>query len=214
MKRRRLGGLLLLATLVLGACSAEDKALAQAFIAQWAMDHADEIAMRKLGLSDGNSYVDAAVDAADVVMKFQQAEDLMAKGRKNSDPKAMDEALKLRPNDWTYELSRANLALQLGDVDRYWTFSNLSENDARGVPVIKQQTRAYAELVAVHNRLDRGPGNVTGYTSSDQCYTLYDSLLNLSDHLTGDQMNVSEGKMTAEQRNWVQRRTDCEKMPR
>lgn len=39
-------------------------------------------------------------------------------------------------------------------------------------------------------------------------------LLNLSDHLAGDQMNVSEGKMAAEQRNWLQRRTDCEKLPR
>lgn len=214
MSRRRISGLVLLAAVALGACSTEDQALGKAFIAQWAIDNADEIAMRKLGLSDGNSYVDAAVDAADVVMKFQQAEDLMAKGRRNSDPKAMDEALKLRPNDWTYELSRANLALQLGDVDRYQTFSNLSENDARGVPVAKRQTRAYAELVAVHNRLDRGPGNVTGYTSLDQCYTLYQDLLILSDHLTGDQMNVSEGKMTAEQRNWLQRRTDCEKLPR
>ena len=99
MTSHRVVGFLLLATLALGACSGDDRQMAQAFIQEWAIDHADEIALRKLGLSDGNSYVDAAVDAADVVMKVQQADDLMAKGRRNSD-QSMDAAKKLRPNDW------------------------------------------------------------------------------------------------------------------
>lgn len=207
MRRHRLTGLLLLATFAVGGCGAEDKALAQAFIQQWAIGHADEIAMRKLGLSDGNSYVDAAVDAADVVMKFQQAEDLMAKGRKNSDPKAMDQALKLRPNDWTYELSRANLALQLGDMDTYWGYWNRVQIDSQGTQWRKVERQSYSELLAVHKRLDTGPGSVSGYASYEQCRALYDAL-------AVDSGNLAGSEEATEAKSWRQRQTDCEKLPR
>jgi len=180
--------------------------LAQAFIQQWAIDHADEIAMRKLGLSDGNSYVDAAVDAADVVMKFQQAEDLMAKGRKNSDPKSMDSAIKLRPNDWTYELSRSHLALQLGDMDTYWGNWNRVQIDSQGTPWHKVDKQSYSELLAVHKRLDTGPGSVSGYASYKQCRALYDALAVSSGNLAGDPKST-------EALSWRQREADCDKLP-
>jgi hypothetical protein len=206
MRRRRLAGLVLLAAFAVSACSTEDKAVAQAFIAQWAMDHADEIAMRKLGLSDGNSYVDAAVDAADVVIKFQQAEDLMAKGRKNSDPKSMDSAIKLRPNDWTYELSRANLALQQGDMKTYWGNWNQVQIDSQGTPWRKVEKQSYSELLAVHKRLDTGPGSVSGYASNEQCRALYDALAVTSGNFAGDPQST-------EAKSWRQREADCDKLP-
>lgn len=206
MRGHRLVGFLLLATLALGACSADDRQLAQAFIQQWAIDHADEIAMRKLGLSDGNSYVDAAVDAADVVMNFQQAEDLMAKGRKNSDPKSMDAAMKLRPKDWTYELSRSHLALQLGDMDGYWGNWNQVQIHSQGTPWHKVDKQSYSELLAVHKRLDTGPGSVSGYASYKQCRALYDALAVTSGNLAGDQAST-------ETKSWRQREADCDLLP-
>lgn len=206
MRSHRLVALLLLATLALGACSLDDRQLAQAFIQQWAIDHADEIAMRKLGLSDGNSYVDAAVDAADVVMKFQQAEDLMAKGRKNSDPKSMDSAIKLRPRDWTYELSRANLALQLGDMKTYWGNRDQVQINSQGVPWQRVHNRWYSELLAVHKRLDTGPGSVKGYASFEQCRALYDGLAAYSGNLAGSPTST-------EAQSWRQREADCDKLP-
>lgn len=206
MRRRRLAGLLLVAAFALGACSLDDRQLAQAFIQQWAIDHADEIAMRKLGLSDGNSYVDAAVDAADVVMKFQQAEDLMAKGRKNSDPKSMDSAMELRPKDWTYELSRANLGLQLGDMNTYWGNWNQVQVHSQGTPWDKVERQSYRELLAVHKRLDTGPGSVKGYASYAQCRALYDALAVTSGNLSGSQTST-------EAKSWRQREADCDKLP-
>jgi len=207
MRRHRLVGSLLLATLALGACSADDRQLAQAFIQQWAIDHADEIAMHKLGLSDGNSYVDAAVDAADVVMNFQRAEDLMAKGRRNSDPKSMDAAMKLRPNDWTYELSRSHLALQLGDMDTYWgNWNRVGIDFPLGTPWQKVDRQSYSELLVVHKRLDTGPGSVSGYKSYAQCRALYDALAVSSGNLAGDQAST-------ETRSWRQREADCDLLP-
>lgn len=201
MRPRRIVGFLLLATFALGACSAEDKALAQAFIQQWAIDHAGEIAMHKLGLSDGNSYVDAAVDAADVVMKFQQAEDLMAKGRRNSDPKSMDAAMKLRPNDWTYELSRANLALQLGDMEGYWENQALVEADSVDAGRKHIDKQDYAELLAIHKRL-----YPDGYDSYEQCRALYNGLAVTSGHLAGDPKST-------EALSWREQEVECEMLP-
>ena len=206
MRGHRVVAFLLLVAFGLGACSLDDRQLAQAFIQQWAIDHADEIAMRKLGLSDGNSYVDAAVDAADVVMNFQQAEDLMAKGRKNSDPKSMDSAMKLRPRDWTYELSRANLALQLGDMKTYWGNLDQVQINSQGVPWQRVHKRWYSELLAVHKRLDTGPGSVKGYASYEQCRALYDGLAAYSGNLSGSETST-------EALSWRQRQADCDQLP-
>lgn len=206
MTSPRVVGFLLLATLAVGACSGDDRQLAQAFIQEWAIDHADEIALRKLGLSDGSSYVDAAVDAADVVMNFEQAENLMAKGRRSSDPKSMDAAMKLRPNDWTYEMSRANLALQLGDMNGYYEHQSQVELHAGGVRWERVHQQWYSELLAVHKRLDTGPGSVSGYASYGQCRELYDVLVDTSGNLAGDP-NSTEAE------SWRQRRADCDLLP-
>ncbi|HSO28758.1 MAG TPA: hypothetical protein VLS28_02535 [Candidatus Sulfomarinibacteraceae bacterium] len=206
MKRRGVLGFLLLSTLALGACSGDDRELAQAFIQEWAVDHAGEIAMHRLGLSDGDSYVDAAVDAADVVTTFQQAEDLMAKGRRSADPVAMDSAIKLRPYDWTYELSRSNLALQLGDMDGYWRNRDQVQIDAVGVPWERVDKQSYSELLAVHKRLDTGPGSVGGFASYEQCRALYDGLAITSGNLAGDPAST-------ETRSWRQREADCDQLP-
>lgn len=202
MRPRRVVAFLLLTTLALGACSGDDRQMAQAFIQEWAIDHADEIALRKLGLSDGNSYVDAAVDAADVVMKFQQAEDLMAKGRRNSDPKSMDAAMKLRPNDWTYELSRANLALELGDMEGYWENMALVEADSVDAGRKQIDKQDYAELLAVHKRLDPD-----GYDSYEQCRALYNGLAVTSGYLGGNPKST-------EALSWRQQETECDLLPR
>ena len=207
MTSHRFAGFLLITTLALGACSGDDRQMAQAFIQEWAIDHADEILMRKLGMSDGNSYVDAAVDAADVVMKVQQADDLMAKGRRNSDPKSMDAAMKLRPNDWTYEMSRANLALQLGDMDTYWgNRDRVGIDFPLGTPWHKADRQSYSELLAVHKRLDTGPGSVSGYASYKQCRALYDALAVSSGNLAGDPKST-------EALSWRQREADCDQLP-
>lgn len=214
MRRRPLGSLMLAALLVLGACDASDVQLAKDFIVQWASDHAGEIAAHRGGAltswlveKDPNQdYVDAAVDGYEVVSNLQEADRLMDKGRKNSDPKAMDAALKRRPDDWTYQLSRSDLALQMNDMKSYWGYRDQVQVYSQGVPWERVEKQRYSELVAVHKRLDRGPGKVTGYGSYEQCHALYDALSITSGNLSGDPRST-------EALSWRKREDDCDAMP-
>ncbi|MEA2537333.1 MAG: hypothetical protein QOF11_1567 [Chloroflexota bacterium] len=202
---RRVLALLLVTALAVAGCD-EDLALAQDFIKQWALDHAGEIAKNQMGLPSGDAYVDAAVEAGGPILQLKEADEAMAKGRANQDPKSMDAALKLRPKDWTYQLSRADLALQLGDmttVTKYWypSFEN-----APGTPggIEAYQRQQGQELELVHKRISRGDGSITGYRSYAQCTTLYDQLRQLS-------LKVTE--VSKPPSYWADRRQDCEQIP-
>ncbi len=214
MRRWRPAALMLVAMLSLGACDTSDVQLARDFIIQWATDHAGEIAAHRGGAltswlveKDPNQdYVDAAVDGYDVVSNLQEADKLMAKGRQNSDPVAMDAALTRRPDDWSYQLSRADLALQMDDMTSYWGHRNQVQIHSIGVPWQQIDKQQYSELLAVHKRLDRGPGKVSGYTSYQQCRALYDALAVTSGNLGGDPTST-------EALSWRKREADCNAMP-
>ena len=62
--------------------------------------------------STGDKDADAALSTGDVMKNFAEAEKLMEQGRKNRDTDAMQEALRMRPNDWAYHLSAAALLLE------------------------------------------------------------------------------------------------------
>lgn len=213
MRSRRLVAFVLLATLTLAACEQGDVQLVKDFIVQWATDHAGEIAAHRGGpltswlveKDPNQDYVDAAVDGYEVVSNLQAADELMARGRRNSDPAAMDAALKRRPDDWTYLQSRADLALQLGDMKTYWGDSGQVYVHAVGIPTEQIQRQQYTELLAVHKRLDRGPGKVTGYASYQQCRALYDALAVTSGNLGGDPAST-------EALSWRKREADCNAM--
>jgi hypothetical protein len=196
-----------MASLAAGACEAGDVQLAKEFITQWAVDHAGEIAVHKLGYESGNDYVDAAVDGYEVIDKLQQADTLMARGRANSDTRAMDKALELRPHDWSYELSRANLALQKNDIDTYDKFEAGAMTDSSGRPMAAYE-QEYRELVNVHKNL-YGRGS---YDSYYQCERLYSKLGLLTDptaHM------LPPGTVSAEDQQLYQDRyARCESLPR
>ena len=204
MRRRWLA---LLVTLFLVVGCSEDMALAQDFIKQWAFDHAPQIASNQLGIPSGDPYVDAAVEAGKPIADLLTADADMAQGRKNSDPVAMDAALKLRPHDWSYETSRANLALQLGDVSGYNSrFSGATEDSTGVVSNDAFFAQDYSELVNIHNRLTRGAGSISGYKSYTQCTTLYKRLQDEA----GNNNPVGSG---ADWDEWKDRLADCEQIP-
>ena len=197
--------LTLASVVVLGACSAENKKLAQDFIMQWAADHPAELAIRSAGFPSGDKEVDAAVDAFEVVQTLEKADALIAKGRKNSDPKAMDEALALRPHDWSYELSRAHLALRAGDTDTYYGRQPAGLRDA-GRHLGQAATQEYRELVSVHKYLyARGH-----YDSYYQCQALYNRLSVMSN----DNELPAGNAPAAEQALWNERYKRCDSLPR
>ena len=206
MNRRRLIALALLATFSVSACEAGDVQLAKDFLQQWAIDHAGEIAAHKLGLPADDDYVGAAVDGAEVVMNLQQADALMAKGRKNSDPVAMDAALKLRPHDWSYELSRADLALRQNDVTTYFNDEAGAMHDSSGPHQGLAYQQEYRELVSVHKYLyARGH-----YDSYYQCQALYSrlSILGKDNLLPGGNASAKD------QATWNERYARCDSLPR
>lgn len=131
---------LLLAILILmtslASCTEGGKELLMGFVQEWIntkfdIDTTDtsligraEAAVRIANLltqrSTGNPDADAALGTVKMAMNYAQAESLMDQGRKKDDPALMDQAIQLRPDDWSYRVSRATLALkddQLGIQD-------------------------------------------------------------------------------------------------
>lgn len=77
----------------------------------------------------------------------------------------------------------------------------------QGTLWLKVEKQRYSELLAVHKRLDTGPGSASGYASYTQCRALYDALAVTSGNFAGDQ-EATEAK------SWRQREADCDKLPR
>jgi hypothetical protein len=148
MKRNRLlksGTLIFLAVtlmLPLNGCMPGGKELAMAFVEEWMDDNnvnpttpigVFNIGRRLASGSTGDTKADAALETVQMVQNFVAAEKLMDTGRKNHDSQAMDDAIKLRPKDWTYHVSRMTVALEKGDVQtakaQYGTAGNLVSSE-------------------------------------------------------------------------------------
>ena len=103
-------------------------------------------------------------------------------------------------------MSRANLAIQLGDMRGYFEDQGQVELQAGFVPWERKHRQWYSELLAVHKRLDTGPGSVSGYASYQQCRELYSVLADTSGNLAGDPKST-------EAESWRQREADCDQLP-
>jgi hypothetical protein len=128
------------------------------------------------GLFNGNHYAieeaAAALGAYSVIDNLFQADKLMDEGRREEDPAKMDQAIKMRPDDWTYRTSRAALALQRGEMITYSIESNAADtlvnhNEISPTLYARQQVN---NLEYVESRL-----RITGF-KREQCEMLYASL--------------------------------------
>lgn len=124
---------LLLAALViitcLTGCTSAGQSILQAFVqdyiqTKWGVNLEDTsiegkiaagIQLGKLATGTGNADAQAAFNTSMMLKNYAQAESLMAEGLANRDPNLMDQAIKLRPDDWSYNASRAMLAEEQGD---------------------------------------------------------------------------------------------------
>lgn len=118
--RRRIGFLtaLLVMSVTLAGCEEGDEAFVRDFLLDWATNNPGSTLGGLLGVGDGNE-VTAALGALSTIDNVNKADALMDEGRDKGDPAKMDEAIKLRPGDWTYRTSRAVLALDQGDLTGY-----------------------------------------------------------------------------------------------
>jgi hypothetical protein len=126
MTRRAGFGCVLLAMIVVVAgCEEGDEAFVRDFMADWALNNPGSTLGGLVGVGDGNE-VTAALGALSTIDNVNKADALMDEGREARDNRnldgavtKMDEAIKLRPRDWTYRTSRAVLALDRGSLSGY-----------------------------------------------------------------------------------------------
>ena len=136
MQRKILLAVLLLglALLLVGCDSPGDKALIEDFIESWMkskqMHYADEegnvdlvgiwnIGKRIVTGKSGDEETDAVLDAYQMIDQMHKADTLMDEGYDQRDADKMDQAIEMRPGDWTYRVARSGLALEQGDIDLY-----------------------------------------------------------------------------------------------
>ena len=109
-------------------CSPEGRELAISFLREWAVEKDIDpgtttgklnIAMRVMGGSTGDEAADAAIDGGRVIKNLVDADKLMDEGRESGDIGKVDEAIEMRPGDWTYRVSKSNIFLRQGDRDSW-----------------------------------------------------------------------------------------------
>ena len=92
-------------------------------------------------------------------------------------------------------------------MDTYWgNWNQVGIERPAGHPEAQVDEQSYSELLAVHKRLDTGPGSVTATASYKQCRALYDGLAVSSGNLAGDPKST-------EAKSWRQREADCDLLP-
>jgi hypothetical protein len=201
-----------LVAMTLLACEG-DVALARDFVQQWALDHAVEIAKEKAGVGTGDPYVEAAVEGYDAVKGIKEADELMDEARQKQDAKKMDEALERRPRDWSYQLSRGDLALERGDLATWDKYFGKSVNEA-GLDNPHWSQQELDELSAAEERLRRAhdvdaPPELV-FTSYRQCTELYDRLVKQTAQgyrPAGSPFDAAQARIVYEQR-----RAGCDAM--
>jgi len=178
----------------LTSCAEEGKELLKGFVQEWIntkfdIDTTDtsawgratagvQIAELLARGSTGNPDADAALGTVKMVINFAQAESLMDQGRKKDDPALMDQAIELRPDDWSYRVSRATLALkddQLGIQDaNLERAGELVRKENNKASALRYYTQQINEVEAYKNSgeldRDRLEVQVEAYAQLYWCY--------------------------------------------
>jgi hypothetical protein len=174
---------LLLAVLVLivplTGCSEAGRDLLMGFVQEWmntkfGIDTTDNSFLGKITAgaklvklfnedSTGNPDADAALGTVKMVKNFAEAETSMDLGRRTDNATAMDQAIKLRPDDYTYHASRSTLALKQNDTekgqDEFKKGENLAYYDKNPSSYLRFYSQSINELETWKNtgKLDKAP---------------------------------------------------------
>lgn len=172
-----------------GCGTPEDRAMVKDFIEEWVrskkmhpineeggvdLEGIWNLGTRVVTGSTGDAEVDAVLDAYEVIDTIHKADQLMAEGSRNRDASKMDEAITMRPGDWTYRVSRAALALEQGDIGQYKTQFDAARAGSQGKDPLWFIDQSAAELQQVETKL-----TTSGFTSNEQCRELYGAYADL-----------------------------------
>jgi hypothetical protein len=174
---------LLLAILMLvpflTACSETGRDILTFFVQEWikskfGIDIADNSTTGKFiaGLkliklftedSTGNPDADAALGTVKMLKNFKDAETLVDQGRNTDNATAIDMAIKLRPDDWSYRVSSSTLAFKKNDLekgrDAWKKGEDLAYADKNPTAYLRFYSQSINELEAWKNtgQLDTAP---------------------------------------------------------
>lgn len=161
--QRRLAALLVIAVPLLAACEDADSEFFLQLAADWAVEKGlmslncagdpsdcqydlNEVALGRyitlgrLGamFSEDGQLINAALDGAEVVRAQEEADELAAAGTEQRDLTLIDQAIALRPGDWSYHDQRA--ALLLGQNDDAAAQASFAESER----LVRERIRAGA----------------------------------------------------------------------
>ncbi len=162
--------------ILLSGCSAADEEMLNAFILDFIVNNAGKVAGRAIFGGSGDDWVDGVFDIKEVMDELNKADKLMDEGLRDNDPKKMDEAINLRPNDWSYRTRRGAYALGNGDVDTFNEHFNhangLFDNDDTGQ--LSYLNDAIDQFEDLEDRTSYGPDGL-----DTDCSTMYTTLSQL-----------------------------------
>lgn len=108
----------------------------------------------------------AALDAGDVVLNQEQADELAEKGAREGDLELIDQAIEARPEDWSYHDQRAAVSLSSGNIedaeDSFSTAEALVEERIMngGDCFVLQRNLLTNRITALEIQLDKFPENI------------------------------------------------------
>jgi hypothetical protein len=193
-KRLRNGVLCaVLLAMVLSTTACADRAA----LAELAALFLPELLSYKFTGSTGDASMDAVLQAKAVLDKIGQADALMEQGWQKGDPTVMEEAIALRPKDWSYRVDAASLYLAQDDVKEAERHLAAAE---KVVPDNPQAQLRHSLKVIDQFESIKESGDSTGYTSLEQCELVHKQLVRYYDRqwaLSGNQGTSPAGTQIA-----------------
>ncbi|MFC1940250.1 tetratricopeptide repeat protein [Chloroflexota bacterium] len=138
------------------SCGTEFESLALELLEEWADTHdvnpttaggTANLAMRAASGSTGDEEADAAIGLTKIVSDIYEGDKLMDEGKKlrtqgklDEAAKKMDEAIAMRPDDWTYHISRTAIAYQQNDLE------TARHHDIRGSKIVYGRKQYLSDL--------------------------------------------------------------------
>lgn len=180
----KMGLVLLALALVVGlsGCEMLEEELLTLVATEWLNENRATAVRQTVTGSTGNPQADAALEPWEVLEEINEADQLMEAGRRDRDPKLMEQAMEKRPGDWTYRMAYGALLLEQGDTlgaESQLGFVNSAVLVApQRVPpreALRYANAGIAELEAVEARLANRP------MSGMQCKVLFEHLAHYYD---------------------------------
>ena len=135
---------------------------------------APEIGLYKVLGTTGDETLDALLQAKALLDNIGAADALMDQGWEQDDPELMEEAIALRPYDWTYRVAAARMNLAQNDLEAAERHLTAAENVLPDDPQV--QLDHSIEVIEQFEGI-KGAGDADGYTSVEQCQMVHDQLV-------------------------------------